>query len=89
MELKIHITQPISQWQPINLHVCSLSHAPLFVTPWTVAGQAPVSIRFPRQEYWSGLPFPSPGDLPDPEIEHVCLFHCRQILTTEPKGKPN
>ena len=37
--------------------------------PWTVAGQAPLSIGFPRQEYWSGLPFPSPGDLPDPGIE--------------------
>ena len=40
-----------------------------FVTPWTVACQAPLSIGFPRTEYWSGLPFPSPGDLPDPEIE--------------------
>ena len=40
-----------------------------FVTPWSVAHQAPLSMRFPRQEYWSGLPFPSPGDLPDPGIE--------------------
>ena len=39
------------------------------VTPWTVARQAPLSMRFSRQEYWSGLPFPSPGDLPDPGIE--------------------
>ena len=39
-----------------------------FVTPWTVARQAPLSMGFPRQEYWSALPFPSPGDLPDPEI---------------------
>ena len=39
------------------------------VTPWTVACQAPLSMRFSRQEYWSGLPFPSPGDLPDPGIE--------------------
>ena len=38
-------------------------------TPWTVVHQAPLSIRFSRQEYWSGLPFPSPGDLPDPGIE--------------------
>ena len=43
-----------------------LSHVRLFVTPWTVAHQAPPSMGFPRQEYWSGLPFPSPGDLPDP-----------------------
>ena len=41
----------------------------LFVTPWTVAQHAPWSMGFPRQEYWSGLPFPSPGDLPDPGIE--------------------
>ena len=40
-----------------------------FMTPWTVACQAPLSMRFPRQEYWSGLPFPSPGDLPNPGIE--------------------
>ena len=41
-------------------------------TPWTVAHQAPLSMGFPRQEYWSGLPFPSPGDLPDPGIEPEC-----------------
>ena len=39
------------------------------MTPWTVTHQAPLSMGFPRQEYWSGLPFPSPGDLPDPEIK--------------------
>ena len=42
---------------------------PTLATPWTVARQAPLSMGFPRQEYWSGLPFPSPGDLPDPAIE--------------------
>ena len=42
-----------------------------FVTPWTVACQAPASMRFSQQEYWHGLPFPSPGDLPDPGIEPV------------------
>ena len=41
----------------------------LFAIPWTVAYQAPPSMKFSRQEYWSGLPFPSPGDLPNPEIE--------------------
>ena len=40
-----------------------------FATPWTVAYQAPPSMAFSRQEYWSGLPFPSPGDIPDPGIE--------------------
>ena len=47
----------------------SLSHGWLFVTPWTVAYQVPPSIGSFRQEYWSGLPFPFPGDLPDPGIE--------------------
>ena len=46
-----------------------LSHVQLFMTPWTVAHQAPLSMGFSRQEYWSGLPFPSPGDLPDPGIK--------------------
>ena len=46
-----------------------LSRIQLFATPWTVACQDPQSVGFPRQEYWSGLPFPSPGDLPDPGIE--------------------
>ena len=45
------------------------SLSPVFATPGTVAYQAPLSIGFSRQEYWSGLPFPSPGDLPDPGIE--------------------
>ena len=46
-----------------------LSHVRLFATPWTVAYQAPPSMGFSRREYWSGLPFPSPGDLPNPGIE--------------------
>ena len=46
-----------------------LSHVQLFATAWNVACQAPLSMGFPRQEYWSVLPFPSPGDLPDPGIE--------------------
>ena len=47
----------------------SLSRVRLFATPWTVARQAPLSVGFSRQEYWSGLPFPSPGDLPNAGIE--------------------
>ena len=47
--------------------------------PWTVACRAPLSMGFPRQEYWSGLLFPSPGDLPDPGIE-LALLRCRWIL---------
>ena len=44
----------------------SLSRVPLFVTPWTIGCQAPLAMGYPRQEYWSGSPFPPPGDLPDP-----------------------
>ena len=54
--------------------VKSLSRVQLFATPWTVAWQAPPSMGFSKQEYWSGLPFPSPGDLPR------SLLHCRQTL---------
>ena len=50
-----------------------LSRVPLFATPWTVARQAPQSKGFSRQDYWSGLPFPPPGDLPDPGIEPASL----------------
>ena len=52
---------------------------PTFVIPWTVACQAPVSMGFSRQEYWSELPFPSPGDLPNPGIKPG-LLHCRQMI---------
>ena len=51
--------------------MCICSHVWLFATPWTEAHQAPLSMGFPRQEYWSGLSFPSPGDLSNPGIEQV------------------
>ena len=51
------------------MKVKSLSHVRLFVIPWTLAYQNPPSMGFSRQEYWNGLPIPSPGDLPDPGIE--------------------
>ena len=56
----------------------------LFVTPWTIAHQAPLSMGFSRQEYWSGLPFPSPGDLPDPGIEPRSPSLHADALTSEP-----
>ena len=59
-----------------------------FVTPWTVAHQAPLSSGFPRQEYWSGLPFPFPGDLPDLGIEPVFPALAGRFCTTEPPGTP-
>ena len=52
----------------------SLSHVRLFVTPWTVAGQAPLSMGFSRREYWNGLPFSSPRDLPDPGIKPASVL---------------
>ena len=58
------------------------------VTPWTVAYQAAPSIGFSRQEYWSGLPFPSPGDLPDPGIEPGSSVWQADPLPSEPPGKP-
>ena len=66
----------------------SLSHVQLIVTPWTVACQAPLSMEFFRQEYWSGLPFPSPGDLPDPGIEPMSPVLAGGFFTTEPPEKP-
>ena len=57
------------------------------VTPWTVAHQAPLSIGFPGQEYWSGVPFPSPGDLPDPGIEPRSPVLQADSLPSEPPGK--
>ena len=65
----------------------SLSHVWLIATPWTVARQAPLSMRFPlRQEYWSGLPFPSPGDLPNPGLEPTSPALAGGFFTTEPKN---
>ena len=66
-----------------------LSRVRLFVTPWTnIAHQAPSSMGFSRQEYWSGLPFPSPGDLPNPGIEPRSPALQADALTSEPPGKP-
>ena len=57
-------------------------------TPWAVAYQAPLSMGLARQEYWSGLPFPSPGDLPDPGIEPRSPTLQADALTSAPPGKP-
>ena len=64
----------------------SLSRVQLFATPWTVTYQASPSMGFSRQEYWSGLPFPSPGDVPDPGIEPVSPVLQADALTSEPQG---
>ena len=65
----------------------SLSHVQLFAIPWTVVYQASLSMGFSRQEYWSGLPFPSPGDLPDPRIEPRSPALQADALPSEPPGK--
>ena len=72
----------------LKVKVKSLSCVRLFATPWTVAHQAPLSIGFSRQEYWSGLPFPSPEDLPVPGIEPRSPSLQADALTSEPLGKP-
>ena len=71
--------------QPVKL----LSRVQLFGTPWTVAFQDPQSMEFSRQEYWSGLPFPSPGDLPDPGTEPRFPTLQAVALPSESPGKPN
>ena len=72
----------------LYVKVKSLSHVRLFATPRTVAYQAPPSMGFFRQEYWSGLPFPSPGDLPDPGIEPGSPALQADALRSKPPGKP-
>ena len=70
----------------------SLSRGQLFVTPWTLACQAPLSMEFSRQEYWSGQPFPTPGDLPDPGIKPMSAASptlAGRFFTLMPPRKPN
>ena len=74
----------------VNVNVCvqSLSHVWVSATPWTIACQAPLSMKLSRQGYWGSLPFPSPGDLPNPGIEPASLASAGEFFTTEPPGKP-
>ena len=74
---------------PVGWKCQWLSHVCLLVTPWTGAHQAPLSMKFSRQEYWSGLPFPSAGDLPDPGIELCSSALQGDSLPSEPLGKPS
>ena len=93
MEIK---TEEGFNWSFINLIVKSkrkvkvklLSYVQLFATPWTVAHQASPSMGFSRQEYWSGLPFALPGDLPHPGIEPRSPALPVDALPSEPPGKP-
>ena len=81
----------IKDFPLVYMHAQLLSRVWLSVTPWTVACQAPLSMGFSRQEYWSGLPFPLPGDLPNPGIKSTSLESPALVggfFTTEPPGKP-
>ena len=71
----------------VKVKVNSLNRVRLFATPWTEAHQASPSMGFSRQEYWSGLPFPSPGDLPDPGIEPGSPALQADALPSKPPGK--
>ena len=68
------------------MKVKSFSRVQLFVTPWTIAHQAPPSMEFSTQEYWSGLPFPSPEDFPNPGIKPVSPTLQADALSSEPPG---
>ena len=70
----------------LSLKVKWLSRVRLFATPWTVAYQAPSSMEFSRSESWSGLPFPSPGDLPDPGIKPGSPTLQADALLSSPQG---
>ena len=75
----------------VRTSVCVLSHVWLFATPWTVTHQAPLSMEFSRQEYWSGLPFHAPGRLPVAGVKPLSLASPASaggLFTTEPPGEP-
>ena len=80
-KVKMKVTQLF-----LTFEAKSVSRVQLFVIPWTVAYKAPLSIEFSRQEYWSGLPFPSPGDLPHPGIEPRSPTLQADTLPSEPPG---
>ena len=76
---------------PLRTPGCSLLWVicvPLFVNPWTIARQLPLSMEFSRQEYWSRLPFPTLGDLPDPRIKPTSPALAGRFFTTELPGSP-
>ena len=80
-------------WAEVTLlcetYMCMLSHVQLFVTPWIVAWQVSLSMGLSQQEYWSGLPFPSPGDLPDPGIKPASPALAGIFFIAKPPGKPH
>ena len=88
--IQIHKNPILTNNSALCVFLCySLSCVWLFVTPWTVARQAPLFMGFSRQEYWSGLPFPSPGDLPDLGIEPGFPAWQADSLLSQPPAKAN
>ena len=83
-----NVNTPCPQRAPLLFFSCSVM-SDSFVTLWTLASQAPLSMGLPRQEYWSGLPFPSLGDLPNPGIEPRAPELQAESLPTELQGKPS
>ena len=79
---------PVEEPHYLNYICLIIIYINTYTTPWTVAQQAPPSMGFSRQEYWSALPFPSPGDLPDPGTEPRSPALQAYALTSEPPGKP-
>ena len=90
VKLCLYNQQDWKNYKTGNLECCVLSHSVMFnsATPWTVACQAPLSMRFSRQEDWGGLPCPPPGDLPNPGIKPRSLTVPADYLPSEPPGKP-
>ena len=86
--LKLNRCMPYGPSIPLLYVMLMLSHVSLCATPWTITHQAPLSMGFSRQEYWSQVPFPSLGDLPDPGIEPRFPALQADALTSEPPGKP-
>ena len=90
-EFTCQLSGPV--WVPLSWELSidvihSFSRVQLFVTPWTVAHQDPLSVGFSVQEHWSGLPFPFPGDLPDPGIKPTSPTLAGGFFTTELPGEP-
>ena len=92
LETPTCFTSPGECWRRFclkpRLFLCVLSRVCLFATPWIVARHAFLSMGFPRQEYWTGLPFPTPGDLPDQGIELRSSALPADSLSSEPLGTP-
>ena len=84
--LETHLVSKLCLKEKVK--VKSLGRIQLFATPWSVAHQAPLSMGFPRQDYWSELPFPFPGHLPNPGIKLTSPALAGRFLTAEPPGKP-